>query len=318
MKIKQRQMRAGTAALALLLAAGCGPRQVGADAAELAAAVADRAAIERVYHDNRLGDKPPFERSMPRETLERLVRRDLRKEAALRSVYGVAVTPERVAAEVRRIEANTRAPETLARLKAALGDDPARFARAFARPLAVEAELRARFDNDDALHAPLRRQAEAARAAALAARADGPGAQVEALRRSGDVATNEWSLAARPDGSGEEARPAAPAPPPQAVRTQAAASPYAVESTARLAQTLGSKPDGDAPPRIRYFEEIDPRLRRVLAVQLTAAGDVSAVLELPAGFLVYVATSVTPETLSAAALSIPKRNYEEWLSQQKE
>src|SRR6266516_5627825 len=47
---------------------------------------ADRAAIERVYYNHRLGDKPPFEQALPREALERLVREDLRKEAALKRV----------------------------------------------------------------------------------------------------------------------------------------------------------------------------------------------------------------------------------------
>jgi hypothetical protein len=301
------------AALALLLAAGCGEPRGGRADADLAARCADRAALERVYHSKRLGDKPPFEQALPPAAIERLVRLDLRKEAALQKVYGVTVTPEFVAAEVRRIETTTRAPETLAEIKSALGNDPARFARAMARPLAVEAALRARFDNDDALHAAPRCQAEAARAAALAARAGGPAAQVAALRRFGDVATNDWSRAARPAGS------RTPAPPLPAPATRAAASggPYTVEATAQLAQTLGGRdPGGES--RTLYLEDLAPDLRRVLAVQLTAPGAVSAVLELPAGFLVYAATAVTPETLSAAALSVHKRSYEEWLSQQKE
>ena len=45
--------------------------------------VLNRAAVERVYHNHRLGEKPPFEKVMPRETVARLVRQDIHKEAVL-------------------------------------------------------------------------------------------------------------------------------------------------------------------------------------------------------------------------------------------
>src|SRR6185295_9023585 len=95
----------------------------------------DRAAIERVYYQHRLGEKPPFEQVLPPATLENLVQQDLRKEAALQKNYGVEVTPARLDAEVQRINITTRAPDVLAEIKAALGNDPARFARAMARPI---------------------------------------------------------------------------------------------------------------------------------------------------------------------------------------
>jgi hypothetical protein len=53
-------------------------------------------------------------------------------------------------------------------------------------------------------------------------------------------------------------------------------------------------------------------------VQLRQPGDVSAVIETPAGFLLYVCKDKTPDTLRVATLSLPKRSYEEWLSEQKE
>src|SRR3954466_5605952 len=62
-------------------------------AADLAPIQADRAAIERVYYNHRLGDKPPFEQVLSPATLETLVRQDLRKEAALNQAYSVEVTP---------------------------------------------------------------------------------------------------------------------------------------------------------------------------------------------------------------------------------
>ena len=75
------------------------------------------------------------------------------KEAVLRKVYGVAITPALLDAEVQRINTTTRAPDMLAEIKAALGNDPAKFAQAFAKPFLVERLLREKFDNDEALHA---------------------------------------------------------------------------------------------------------------------------------------------------------------------
>jgi hypothetical protein len=151
----------------LFLLVGC----VAAQADDLAALVRDRAAIERVYYNHRLGQKPPFEQATPPALIERLVKDDLRKETALRKVYGVAITPALLAAEVERINTTTRAPEMLAEIKVALGNDPAKFAQTFAKPFLVERLLRDKFDNDEALHAPLRREAETLRGQLLEARA---------------------------------------------------------------------------------------------------------------------------------------------------
>src|SRR3954453_4992775 len=82
-------------------------------AQDFATLCADRAAIEHVYYEHRLGNKPPFEETLPRGTLERLVRVDRRKEAVLREHYGLTVTPAMLTAEVQRINTTTRAPEML-------------------------------------------------------------------------------------------------------------------------------------------------------------------------------------------------------------
>jgi len=56
-------------------------------AGDFASLCADRAAIERVYYNHRLGEKPPFEQALPVTILENLVREDLHKEAALQKAY---------------------------------------------------------------------------------------------------------------------------------------------------------------------------------------------------------------------------------------
>lgn len=76
---------------------------------------------------------------------------------------------------------------------------------------------------------------------------------------------------------------------------------------------LLSSPHSPETERRFYFEDLPTNLQRVLRVQLRAAGDVSAVIETPDGFLLYVCREKTTEILSVATLSLPKRGYEEWL-----
>jgi parvulin-like peptidyl-prolyl isomerase len=54
----------------------------------------------------------------------------------------------------------------------------------------------------------------------------------------------------------------------------------------------------------------------VIRSQLRQPGDVSAVIELDDGFALYVLEEKTAEALRVAALSVPKRNYQQWLAEQ--
>ena len=299
---------------------------------DFGARCADRAALERVYYHHRLGEKPPFEQVLPPATLKNLVRRDLRKEAALKQAYGVEVTPALLNAEVQRINTTTRAPEILAEIKTALGRDPARFAEVFAKPILVERLLRERFDNDDALHAPQRRTVELVRRQLLAARSRrGNEAQTDesAMRNpksamdqclltsaatndrfakplallqqlhSNDVSETTWQLGARP-----------------AEANASAADEVAIKQRfGPNAQRLSS-PHADGNRAKSYFEDLPAELQNVLRVQLRQPGDVSAVIEMPGVFLLYVAKEKTDAVLSVAALSLPKRSYEQWLEEQ--
>ena len=239
---------------------------------------ADRAAIERVYYNHRIGQKPPFEQALPAAVLENLVRMDVTKEAALKRVYKVEVTKAMLDDEVRRIDATTRAPDVLAEIKAALGNDASRFANSFARPILVERLLRGRFDNDDALHASQRRRSEQARNDLLSAKQSGaPYDKMLALLKRGypgAVTETTWQFGAPP------------------------------------AETAGGR---DAK---FYFADLPPELQDVLLAQLRAPGDVSSVIETPAAFLLYVARQRTDSVLSVASLSLRKRSYEQWLEEQ--
>jgi hypothetical protein len=270
-------------------------------AGEREALLSDRAAIERVYLNHRLGEKPPFEQALPPATLEKMVWQDLRKEVVLKEAYGVELTPLMLEAEVERINTTTRAPDVLAELKAALGNDLARFARAMARPIVVERLLREKFDNDDALHAPQRRQVEQTRNDLLAAKKNGAGYEklMSLLNRSHSnaVAETTWQLGQRP------AETNAPAAEESQVKKRFGPN----------AQVLASPRSGEQDHKF-YFEDLSPELQNVLRLQLRQPGDVSAVIETPAGFLLYVEKEKTGAVLTVATLSLPKRNYEQWLA----
>lgn len=270
-------------------------------AEDFAALCADRAAIERVYHEHRTGSKLPFEQALPRATLERLVREDLKKEAVLARAYGVTITDAMVAAEVQRINTTTRAPEMLAEIKASLGNDTARFANAFAKPIVVERLLREKFDHDDALHISPRRQVEQTRTELLAAKTNGASCEklLALLQRSHSNAVTEttWQLGARP---AETHAPDTDLPEVQ-------------KRFGKSAQILSSPPANAGKEQKFYFNELPGELQRVLTVQLRQPGDVSAVIEMPGGFLLYLTREKTATTLSVATLSISKRSYEDWL-----
>lgn len=266
---------------------------------------AERVAIEQVYYEHRTGTKLSFEQVLPRATLERLVRDELKKEDVLARAYGMKITEELLSAEVLRINTTTRAPEMLVEIKTALGDDSTRFANVFAKPILVERLLREKFDNDDNLHAPQRRQAEQTRHELLAAKAKG--ANIEKLLTllqssdSNSVIETTWQITASPAETN--------LPKAELLEVQKRFGPNA---------QLLSSPHADGTERKFYFADLPIELQNVLRVQLRKAGDVSAVIETPGGFLLYVAKEKTDTMLSVAGLSLPKRSYEQWLEEQNE
>ncbi len=263
---------------------------------------ADRTAIERVYYDHRLGQKPPFEQTLPPAAVENLVRQDRHKEAMLKQAYGVEISTAMLEAEVRRINATTRAPEMLAEIKAVLGNDPARFANAFAKPILVDRILRERFDNDDALHAPRRRQIEQMRNELLNAKTNGADFEklLALLRRgfSNAVTETTWQLAARP-----------------AETNTPGVSEEEIRQRHGPGAQIMSTPESAGMEGKFFFEDLSGDLQKVLRVQLRKPGDISAVIETPGGFLLYVTKERTERELSVAVLSLPKRSFDEWLSE---
>lgn len=272
---------------------------------------ADRFAIERVYYNHRTGTKPPFEQTMPRELVEKLEREYLRKEAALKNVYGVEITTAMLGAEVERINTTTRAPEMLAELKAALGNDPARFEGSVARPIVVERELRSRFENDAHLHQPQRRQAERARKELLRlqTRVASSAELVANLKASSndDIREITWQLTSPDEVAGAETA----SQKIQSSTLQHSTSTnglYSIEGTLQLSGAASTEPK----PAF-YFADLAPELQRVLRAQLRKPGDISAVIEMSSAFLLFVVTAKDQTELNVVSLTVPKKSYEQWL-----
>jgi hypothetical protein len=223
----------------------------------------------------------------------------------------------------------------LAGIRAALGNDPARFARVVARPALVARLLREKFDNDDALHALQRQEMERIRTGLTntvaifrssrgnKSPADSGNSReqkaeiVQSLLTS--VATNElvenllallkqthpsfvtettWQLGARPTENS--------VPTTKQIKIKKRFGP-----DARI--LAAPRADGNVPRH--YFDELPRELQTVLRTQLRQPGDVSAVIETPLCFLLYVAKEKTSEVLRVGALSLPKRDYERWLAE---
>lgn len=281
---------------------------------DFAALCADRIAIERVYYRHRLGAKPPFEEVMPSNLVQRLVRDDLHKETVLWRAYKVRVTSAQVEAEVHRIDTTTRAPGVLAELKTAVGQDPARFARTVAQPIVVERLLRERFDHDDQLHRSLRLEADVIRTNLLVAHNQGvPLAQRrDRLERAepGHFSEWVWQLKLWPATDQPPAAPAVPArPSPLKMRSSA----YSIDGTVQVAQGLSSPERTGHKPQ-SHLEDLPADLEQVVQAQLRQPGDVSAVIEAPRGFLVYLCLDRTPDVLKVASVMLPKQSYESWLA----
>jgi hypothetical protein len=280
---------------------------------------ADRSAIEKVYYTHRLGKKPPFDEAMPAAAIEEQVRVQLKKERLLKTEYGIEISGKEIQAEVNRINSTTRAPEMLAEIKTALGNDPARFARSMAKPILVDSRLRDLFENDENRHASGRARMEALRNKLLKMHTNGLALaelEAEASSQTG-TSTNsiKWSFAAPPDRNetaGETPRQFGDTARSANYSISGSVQPVALPLPAAKASTEPLPADDG----ILYFDDLPPKLRALLEAQLHAAGDVSAVVEMPAQFVIYLGRIRSPERLEAMAVTLKKPLYEDWIREQ--
>ncbi|HET8947914.1 MAG TPA: hypothetical protein VFQ07_13110, partial [Candidatus Polarisedimenticolia bacterium] len=230
-------------------------------------------AIERVYYGHQIDATTPFEEAVPREVIEAKVRRSLKLSVALERLWSLPVTAEMLHGEALRIAAQTRMPERLREIQAALGDDAILFEETYARQAIVERLARDAFASDRRLHAEARAEAERLRkqlvSGALAPDAAHARRSVVILKSTSD-----------------EARRAPVASRPEAGRADDAAP-----------QTLELSPD---------------EFRRVRAQAPAEVGAIGAVVDQRDAFTVSVVLAESDGTSEIATFEIPKLAWSGW------
>ena len=117
--------------------------------------IAAQRAIEQVYWQHRLWPKenpqpkPLLDEVLPAAALEAKVEEYLRQSAALAQVWQRPATADELQAEMERMARDTKQPEVLRELWAALGNDPLLIAECLARPALVERLVRERYEADE-------------------------------------------------------------------------------------------------------------------------------------------------------------------------
>jgi N-acetylneuraminic acid mutarotase len=129
--------------------------------------IAYQRAIEDVYWRHRIwpeetaDPKPSLDSVMSNAQLEKKVEEYLRNSQALEDYWQRPLTAEQLQAELDRMAKNSRQPEVLRELFAALGNDPFMIAECLARPALAERSLTGWYAYDQRIHGELKQRAEA-------------------------------------------------------------------------------------------------------------------------------------------------------------
>ena len=123
--------------------------------------VESQLAIDRVYYAHQTGATRPFDEVMPRSAVENKVRTYLKQSLALEQVWSTAITAEALHAEIERMARETRSPERLRELFAAVGNDPFLVQECIARPALVSRLTLSFFAHDETIQSAAREAAEA-------------------------------------------------------------------------------------------------------------------------------------------------------------
>jgi len=129
--------------------------------------IAYQRVIEEVYWRHRIwpkerpDPKPSLDAVMSQAQLEKKVEDYLRESQALKDYWQRPITAEQLQAEMDRMAKNTRQPEVLRELFAALGNDPFVIAECLARPALAERSLTSWYTYDQRIHGELKQRAEA-------------------------------------------------------------------------------------------------------------------------------------------------------------
>ena len=179
---------------ALFAGGARGAREIG-----FAERVAAERAIARVYYAHQIDATRPFEEAVPQAVLEGSVRRSLAQSAALASYWGAPPDEDALRTEMARIARDTRFPDRLREIYAALGYDAPLVEESLARRSLADRRARERFARDPRIHREARREAETLRdrlaGGALGLRAEDPRRHVTELIRVGDDVRGEPGVA---------------------------------------------------------------------------------------------------------------------------
>ena len=158
----------------------------------------------QLYRRHRTGtrgdaaSKISFEESVPPSVIQRNAEDTVLKSAALERFWGVNVTHFQPAgAELDRMAANSKSPDVLAELFAAVGNDPQAAAECLARPLLVDRLIQTYFASDQRFHGELKARVQAELAGAAPATMKNMSGQYREMR----VATWPRAVQAGRDGA---------------------------------------------------------------------------------------------------------------------
>jgi N-acetylneuraminic acid mutarotase len=105
-----------------------------------------------VYYSHQIGTTKSFEQAVPRVLLEKKVRTYLKESVALEKFWRTSVTADALEKEMARITRDSRFPDRLQEVYAALGKDPFLIRECFARPILVDRLARSFFASDERIH----------------------------------------------------------------------------------------------------------------------------------------------------------------------
>lgn len=131
---------------------------------DLDARVACHAAIEKVRWDNRIwpkgnpGQKPTFSEMVSPDWLQEQALDSVRMTQAAKQIYDISITSRLLQQELNRMVAHSRDPDGLAKLFAAVKNDPNKVVECLVRPLVVKRLLKNAFSADDSVHGPQKQQ----------------------------------------------------------------------------------------------------------------------------------------------------------------
>lgn len=245
-------------------------------------------AIEQLYWNRRIwpkdnpGQKPALSEVMSETALRAKVEDYLKKLTALDKWWKRPIAPEQLQAEIRRIATQTNAPEFLAQLFAALGNDPALIAETLGRQRLVDRLLSNWYAYDKRFHGEVRRRAETALAAGKSVS--------ELMPRTGEYRETTWRLARTTNSDRASATKLL-----DGIHSTVDLDPkeWAVRMR-ELADSFDAEPEAIPQNRLSKLEET------------------------PEAFVVFQVLSATPDTITTASATWRKVAFGTWWSAERE